>query len=614
MDGATAVDEEVFYDSNEIEFEESIECNLEHTDELIYLTPENLSRFKIYDEHYMQEVKKGLDEVLSNRFQAAEELFKAKAKYSLYHLEAYQAMLFLKATMSFDQNDVTLALAQLKSTSVICQRLRKRPGILRQVAGWLVKKPKGLIFREKHRADPTLVTNLHHVDLIYAESLLLRAMLTLLNDEGLLSLIKSGMNVRSAFMVYKSCFSEISAAANLNDLDEDYCSGVLLGIGAFNVMLSLLPPRVMKCFELLGFSGDRNFGIQQLNRGAILENGLRSPICIIFLLFFNIVVCSLMDLPGADLDSSKILLDKTMKLYPDFSLFHYFKGKTCLIDRDPEGASDHLKRSIAAQSQWNALHHVCYWDLCWKHASSREWHQAVHYASKLLEENNWSKSFYSYMKAVFLYMDDQQDISGLMNEVEPKRQRIAGKSIPLEKFVSRKSRKYLIQDRRLFLPALELMYVMNVLSFVPLVEATQFIETIEEAMIKLDPRTEYLVEDQCLGYLLVGHLLRMCNRLDEAENLLKKVLDREHDLVLDHYIAPWARYELSQVLMRRGQLVEAEEQIICARDKYTHYSLESRLHFKLFNALDFLRTHTVVADKVSGKQQTLKFFSKIGSR
>ena len=64
---------------------ESFASGLEHTDNLIYLTPENLSRFKIYDELYMKEVKKGLDDVLANRFQAAEELFKAKARCSLYH-------------------------------------------------------------------------------------------------------------------------------------------------------------------------------------------------------------------------------------------------------------------------------------------------------------------------------------------------------------------------------------------------------------------------------------------------------------------------------------------------------------------------------------------------
>ena len=460
-----------------------------------------------------------------------------------------------------------------------------------------------------------MVANLRHVDLIYAESLLLRAMLTLLGDEGFLSLIKSGMNVRSAFMVYKSCFSELPTSANFDDVDVDYSSGVLLGIGAFNVMLSLLPPRVMKCFELFGFSGDRDFGLQQLNRGAMLGKGLRSPICVIFLLFFHIFVCSFMDLPGADLNSSKVLLEKTMELHPDFSLFHYFKGKTCLTDRDPEGASDHLNRSIAAQSQWNALHHLCYWELCWKHASSREWHQAIHYASKLLEENNWSKSFYSYMKAVFIYMEGIDDISDLMSEIESKRQRIAGKSIPLEKFVSRKSRKYLIQNKRLFLPALELMYVMNVLSFVPLVEVTRLIEIIEESMKKLDPQAEYLVEDQCLGYLLMGHLLRLCNRLDEAEDLLRKILDREDNLVLDHYIAPWARYELSQVLMRWERLAEAEEQIIYARDKYTHYSLESRLHFKLFNALDFLRMNAAQAGKTLDKQHnSSKFLSKIGLR
>ena len=54
-----------------------------------------------------------------------------------------------------------------------------------------------------------------------------------------------------------------------------------------------------------------------------------------------------------------------------------------------------------------------------------------------------------------------------MTEVPKLRQRIAGKSIPLEKFVARKARKCESQGGRLLLPALELAYVLHAISRAP---------------------------------------------------------------------------------------------------------------------------------------------------
>jgi hypothetical protein len=54
-----------------------------------------------------------------------------------------------------------------------------------------------------------------------------------------------------------------------------------------------------------------------------------------------------------------------------------------------------------------------------------------------------------------------------MAQVPDLMQRIAGKSIPLEKFVARRARKFVQQGNRLALPGIELAYVLNCLGLSP---------------------------------------------------------------------------------------------------------------------------------------------------
>jgi hypothetical protein len=73
-----------------------------------------------------------------------------------------------------------------------------------------------------------------------------------------------------------------------------------------------------------------------------------------------------------------------------------------------------------------------------------------------------------------------------MTEVPKLRQRIAGKSIPLEKFVARKARKCEAQRGRLVLPALELAYILHAVSRAPrAVVAAQMLPLVEAALAEL---------------------------------------------------------------------------------------------------------------------------------
>lgn len=47
------------------------------------------------------------------------------------------------------------------------------------------------------------------------------------------------------------------------------------------------------------------------------------------------------------------------------------------------------------------------------------------------------------------------------SDVPKYKQRIAGKSLPMEKFAVKKSQRFLNQNNRLFIPAVELLYLWN---------------------------------------------------------------------------------------------------------------------------------------------------------
>jgi hypothetical protein len=102
----------------------------------------------------------------------------------------------------------------------------------------------------------------------------------------------------------------------------------------------------------------------------------------------------------------------------------------------------------------------------------------------------WSKAVYTYGVAALLVQlgGEANQVEGLklMTEVPKLRQRIAGKSIPLEKFVARKARKCESQGGRLVLPALELAYVLHAVARAPrAVIAEQMLSRVEDVLAEL---------------------------------------------------------------------------------------------------------------------------------
>lgn len=99
------------------------------------------------------------------------------------------------------------------------------------------------------------------------------------------------------------------------------------------------------------------------------------------------------------------------------------------------------------------------------------------------------------------------------SEVPQYKQRIAGKSLPMEKFTIKKAVRYFAEKKNLVLPAIELMYLWNAFKVLGkhFELADNVFRTIESAQKKLEARTErtkYDVENRALILLLKGACLR----------------------------------------------------------------------------------------------------------
>jgi hypothetical protein len=203
-------------------------------------------------------------------------------------------------------------------------------------------------------------------------------------------------------------------------------------------------------------------------------------------------------------------------------------------------------------------------------------------------------------------------------------QRIAGKRIPFEKFIARKARKYSTQNDRLLLPVFELMIFWNGFAYMGthLSAALELVESRMKALEALDqgtkgptapgiPSTRYdlLYDDLCLCYLLRGIILREMQLFTDSRDSFKLVLKTEKKIHLDHYIAPFTRFEIGRLCLAMipPEVSEARQLFESARKDYKKFSMENSLHFKVHNALR--RVEEMETGKVSKDGMSRESFS-----
>ncbi|WVO12808.1 hypothetical protein L204_100416 [Cryptococcus depauperatus] len=580
---------------------------------------------------------------LTSHMKEAEEYCQEKEGegHHLYLQSAMGIIETLKGMMTFDSVDLHHALEIAKSTTVTASSLRRPPDSVIARLGGFVRSGSGL-------ARLKAMTPLErHAELVYAEQSLIKSMLAIVSGGDWLGLIREVFNMRTAYGIYRS-FQHFLVDADKDgyddEIDMDFRSGVLLGTGISSLIVSLLPSKTIKIAEVLGYTGDGKVALATLmSAGGWSKDsetstydekneGLRRPVCDLILLAFHLVISVLIPTTGVDVPTARKILAYNLRRYPDGVFFLYFQARLYTTQCQPAEANKSLQRALDLKLEYIQLQHMCLWDYACNHLMLGNLKGAVDCFSILKDESNWSRAAYTYATAACLvelveighYDASFEEANKLMLQLPTLTKKIAGKSLPIEKFAARKARKFQSQNSQLFLPAIELAYVFGAFNSTP---RRNLLDTFLPRINKMLEKLNVGEEEYSGGYwddYVLGHFLRgMCqfmaryqptdahqdtkvildtdppeDELDQnAEKDFKAVIRHIPDVQLDHWILFHCHYELGRLYTQRKDYTKAKQYFeVVVSGKLpvdNHYMAKTAGKYSLEGAL-MLKTHAAL--------------------
>ncbi|XP_028173581.1 tetratricopeptide repeat protein 39B-like [Ostrinia furnacalis] len=528
----------------------------------------------------------------NNDLVGAMDIMSPWCRTSLYHSLGASIFEFIPAILTFDHGQINRALSALKICINLCNQHRRNFTLVESI-GTIIKKPNYSSYTDMEA----------HAELCYAEALLLQAAMTIMEGEDLTGLIKGTIKVKSCYNSYKDCAKILEKKRWDNEESKiHFHSGVRLGTATFNLMISLLPPKIISLLEFVGFSGNKALGLAELEAGSRAP-GMRSVLCDLTLLGYHLVICHFIGSTG-DLQICEKILKKELKVYPNSVWFLVFKGRLELLRGLFEPAIATYNRVVLNQETWKQFRHVCYWEIMWVNGLMMDWREAALYAGKLIEESSWSRTVYSYTRAAMLLQlgdkltaAERQQCNELLRNASFYKQRIAGKSLPMEKFMIKRCARYVAQGGQLILPGVELLCLWNMFHILAKNNrgAQSILKLIESTRDRLESGPQewmagYDADNRALLRYLHGCCLAAMGLPRLALETLDSVFQLKNDIKEDTFLLPYSVAEMAMCHYHLGNKDRAIQMLQDARKKYSGYSLESRLHFRMHSKMQLVKS------------------------
>ncbi|KAI8636999.1 hypothetical protein BD408DRAFT_375963 [Parasitella parasitica] len=416
--------------------------------------------------------------------------------------------------------------------------------------------------------------------------------------------------------------------ASFTAIDNAIESGVFFGIGLFSLIFSLLPPRVNKILNTLGFHSSRPFALHLLTR-SFNNQGLYSSLSALSLLAYYTNLSLFIHpqlLPNSlSLENARQILDQMKLSFPHGKIWKLLEGKLCKMEGKTRKGVEILRDARRRQNtrvdlgtiaatlptkkkksdvcELAQLQALAVYEMGWGQIFLGDYFQAAETFFRLESMNNWSRAFYHYIATCCMFADEEYDKSALEFMLIPgilkRKKQLGGKLLPNEIFAERKIKQWRAKANNAAVldgptlkrvvvvhPLWELIYLWN--GFSQLTASTlqllkQSIETTLATLSKEDIGT-----DMSQLYLLLGVGVRELGDFDLADMYLRQSIRSEDLKCEDRWVIPHGLYEMAALCCFR---------LMQTNDVYQQVNLHKEAH-------EWLRkSEKHLAHRVSNLQQ-----------
>ncbi|XP_061652312.1 tetratricopeptide repeat protein 39C-like isoform X1 [Phyllopteryx taeniolatus] len=553
---------------------------------------------------------KGINMLLNNGFKESDTLFRAYRNHSPLMSFGASFVSFLNAMMTFEEEKMQLASEDLKATERLCES--ENAGVIQTLKNKMKRST------DSRRSGVAAVERLQR-QIIIADCQVYLAVLAFTKQE-LSAYIKGGWILRKAWKVYDKCYSDITqlqerSSSSSRKIPEQQASSssdrpsspasspprrpdaedldrlkgsVSFGYGLFHLCISMVPPHLLKIVNLLGFPGDRLQGLSAL-AFASESKDMKAPLATLALLWYHTVVQPFFALDGSDTHSglaeAKAILRQRETVYPNSSLFMFFKGRVQRLESQISAALTSFSAALHLASEQREIQHVCLYEIGWCNMIELNYWESFKAFERLKDESRWSQCYYAYLTAVCQgATGDMQAALGVFNDVQKLFKR---KSNQIELFSMKKAEKLKIPNlskELCVLAIIEILYLWKALSNC----STSKLHTMMQVLQAIDNAS-------CTGLknLLLGTISKCLHNTKDAIQYFHMASRDEPDQLSNSYVQPYACYELACVLLNDSEsAAKGHALMLQAKEDYAGYDFENRLHVRIHSALASVRTAT----------------------
>ncbi|KAK6310752.1 hypothetical protein J4Q44_G00188070 [Coregonus suidteri] len=554
---------------------------------------------------------KGINMLLNNGFKESNELFRKYRTHSPLMSFGASFVSFLNAMMTFEEEKMQMAFDDLRATERLCES--DNAGVIETIKNKIRRS-------DSQRSGVAIVDRLQR-QIIVADCQVYLAVLSFIKQE-LSAYIKGGWILRKAWKMYNKCYSDINQLqecskrrssdqqgspspstdkANHNhamstaptqrtngvspEALERLKGSVSFGYGLFHLCISMVPPHLLKIVNLLGFPGDRHQGLSALAYASESKD-MKAPLATLALLWYYTVVQPFFALDGSDtqagLMEAKAILQRKEPVYPNSSLFMFFKGRVQRLECQINSALTSFQNALELATDQREIQHVCLYEIGWCSMIELRYSDAYRAFQRLATESRWSQCYYAYLTGVS--QGASGDLEGAAAVFKDVHKLLKRKNNQIEQFSMKRAerlRKHTPSRELCVLAVIEVLYLWKALPNC----STSKLQIMSQVLQELDD-----VSIAGLKNLLLGDIHRCLGNIKDAIQCFHLAAGDEVGRQNNSYVQPYSCYELGCVLLDSPESeAKGRALMLQAKDDYAGYDFENRLHVRIHSALASMR-------------------------